>query len=638
MRIRLPKTRRLHRVAAISALTALAMLGTTVASSAPAPGVPEAIVDNETVYVVAGADGSPRTTVVVDWLQVTGTGAMSITDPAPGTGELESLTDGFAPGRVGDDVVADVEVQGVGDYFYRVETDNALPLTVDVTYALDGADIAPADLAGKSGRLRITVALTNLLDRTETVTFEGVGGMEESAEVTYTVPLLCIPQFELDGTRMSDISAPESAQVAITGSTLTYAVPMMPAPEETAVLEMDARDIELAPLVISVFPKLPASADFSVTDQLVELRDGLGQLQQLSQGHLAVVEGMSEGMAAYDVSKMGGAAEGLAALEAGLAQSASGAGDLAKLSQGQRAYLDGLIASIDTAQFDSLGELVSGITAMREQSQSLEAGVAGLVTLLDGQIALLEQIDALNAAALGNAATLAARYPADAEAQMLAGQLGQLGAMLDALLDGGDLGGGYLPGVRYTRAQLADVSTGMTAFREGLETLEAQSAALGGVPGAFVQLKGALVVLRDGGDPDGPGPAATLPGLGTTTDGLAALADGLDQAAGGLSSASGDLGLLEEMPELMADLGSTLDALAHGGTLAGRELPGIDTTVDALGQTAGGLGEGVEKAREGEALMEAMKRSADAYSSFLGKPDGADGRLTFLFKLDGVSK
>jgi len=638
MRFRHPKTRRPHRTAAVSALAALAMLGTTVASSAPAPGTPEAIVDNETVYVVADANGTPRTTVVVDWLQVTGTGVISIADPAPGTDELESLTDGFAPERAGDDVVADVEVQGVGDYFYRVQTTNALPLTANVTYALDGEGIAPADLAGKSGRLRITLELTNLLDRTETVTFEGVGGMEESAEVTYTVPLLCIPQFELDGSRMSDISAPESAQVAVTGSTLTYAVPMMPSPEETAVLEMDARDIELAPLVISVFPKLPASADFSVVDQLAELRDGLGQLQQLSAGHLAVVEGMSEGMAAYDVSKVGGAAEGLAQLEDGLARSASGAGDLALLAGGQRASLDGLIGSIDTSQFDSLGELVSGIAAMRAQSQTLETGVAGLVTLLDGQIALLEQIDALNTAALGNAATLAARYPADVEAQTLAGQLGQLDMMLGALLDGGDLGGGYLPGLRYARAQLAGVSTGLTAFREGLEVLEAQSAALGGVPSAFAQIKGALVVLRDGGDPDGPGPATMLPGLGTTADGLTALADGLDQAAGGLASASGDLGLLEDMPDLMADLDSTLDTLAHGGNLAGRELPGIDTTIDALGQTVGGLGEGVDRAREGEALMDAMKRSADEYSSFLGMPDGAEGRLTFLFKLDGVTK
>lgn len=638
MRIRVPKPRRTHRLAAVAALTALGMIGATVASSAPAASVPDAIVDSETVYVVADAAGAPRTTVVVDWLKVTGTGTMAIADPAPGTGEIESLTDGFAPERAGDDVVATVQVEGTGDFFYRAETDAALPLTVAVTYALDGEKIAPADLAGKSGRLRIEVVLTNLLERTETVEFDGIGGMEESAEVTYTVPLLCIPQFEIDGTKMSDIDAPSDAQLAITGSTFTYAIPMLPSPTETAVLEMDARDIELAPLIISVFPKLPASADFSVVEDLLELRDGLSQMQQLSEGHLAVVEGMSAGMAAYDVSGVAGAAEGLATLEAGLAESASGAGGLAALADGQYAYLDGIIGSIDTAQFDSLADLVTAISGMRAGAADLETGVAGLVALLEGQIALLEQIDGLNAAALSNAMTLAARYPADVEAQALAGQLGQLDAMLGALLDGGDLGAGYLPGLRYLRTQLVSIGDGLTGLRQGLEQLEANSAPLADVPAAFTQIKAALVVLRDGGDPDGPGPAPIMPGLGTTADGLGDLAAGLGQASGGLAAASGDLGMLSDMPGMLDDLTSTLDALAHGGTVQGQVLPGIDTTVDALGETVSGLGDGVTDARQGEALMEAMSASADAYTSFLGLPAGATGNLTFLFKLDGVSK
>lgn len=637
MRIRSPKAPR-RMIAAIAALTMLVTLGATAASSAPVATTPDAIVDSETVYVVADATGAPKTAVVVDWLHVVGNGTMALVDPAPGTGEIESLTDGFAPERVGDDIVANVEVNGTADYFYRVETTNGLPLTIDVAYELDGKPVSPDELAGRDGRLRISVTIKNLLERAETITFEGVGHVKESAEVTYTVPLLCIPQFEIDGTRMSDIVAPESAQLAITGSTLTYAVPMMPSPDETAVLEMDARDIKLAPLIISVFPKLPASADFSVVDQLAELRDGLGQLRQLSEGHLKVVDGMTEGMAAYDLSGVSGAAAGLTQLQGGLANSAAGAGDLAKLAGGQYAYLDGIVTSIDAGQFASLVDLVAAITTARQQAQALESGVTGLVTLLDGQVALLQQIDALNTAALADAGVVAGRYPTDVEAQSLAGRLGQNRAMLGVLLDGGDLGAGPMPGLRDTRSNLADVGTGLTAFRQGLETLEAQSAALAGVPTAFAQLKAALVTLRDGGDPDGPGPAPSMPGLGTTSAGLTALAGGLDQASGGLASASGSLGLLNRMPELMGDLDSTLRALAHGGTVQGHTLPGIDTTVKALGQTVAGLGDGVRQAREGEALMEAMKQAAEGYRSFLGRPEGAEGNLTFLFKLDGIGK
>ena len=50
-------------------------------------------------------------------------------------------------------------------------------------------------------------------------------------------------------------------------------------------------------------------------------------------------------------------------------------------------------------------------------------------------------------------------------------------------------------------------------------------------------------------------------------------------------------------------------------------------------------GSGVDEMRKGEELMQAMKAAAaDSYTSFLGLPDGAHGRVSFLFKLDGVSK
>lgn len=38
-----------HRASVVAALTAASMLAATVASSAPAPGAPDSIIDNETV-------------------------------------------------------------------------------------------------------------------------------------------------------------------------------------------------------------------------------------------------------------------------------------------------------------------------------------------------------------------------------------------------------------------------------------------------------------------------------------------------------------------------------------------------------------------------------------------------------------
>jgi uncharacterized phage infection (PIP) family protein YhgE len=194
------------------------------------------------------------------------------------------------------------------------------------------------------------------------------------------------------------------------------------------------------------------------------------------------------------------------------------------------------------------------------------------------------------------------------------------------------------PGLPYLRTQLVGIRDGMTGLRAGLEAIEAQASGLAAVPSAFVQLKGALVVLRDGGDPDGAGPAPHMPGLGTTRDGLAGLAGGLTQATSGLAGSAAQLSMLQQVPTLMSQLKSTLDALSSGGTLQGRQLPGINTTISALGEMTSGMGDGIGDLREGEALTDAMKAAADAYTSFLGLPEGATGQLSFLFKLEGVSK
>ncbi len=640
-----------RRASVVAALTAASLLAATVASSAPAPGAPDAIVDNETVYVVADASGTPQTTVVVDWLQVQGTGTFDIVDPAPGVGEIESLTDGFSPEKNGDAVNAAVTVDGYGDFFYRAETGQELPIDISVTYQLDGDDIAPDELAGRSGRLRMEIEIVNHLERTETVSYEDADGTTASTEVTYTVPLLCIPQLEIDGTRMTDIVAPDGAQLAIAGQTMTYAIPVVPSPRETVAIEMTARDIELAPMIVSAFPGLPASPDFSVVDQLAELRDGLGLLGQLSDGHLQVVQGISDGMGAYDLSAATGAAEGLAALTSGLGELASGAEGLAKLTAGQYQYLDGVIGSIDTSQFDSLGQLTSAITSMTVAASQMETATAGLVTLLDGQIALAEAIRTSNAGLLAQAAGFAGEYgaystdttalAAAGDFQTLATGLGTQDYLLGVLLDGGDPDGPgpqpYMPGLHTTRESLAQIRDGLTAMRSGLEQLEAGAGGLSAVPGAFGQLKAALIVLRDGGDPDGSGPATEMPGLGTTRDGIAGIADGLTQAAAGLQGQTSDLAMLAEVPTMMGELKAALDALAAGGTLEGRQLPGIDTTISGLNEMGAGLGDGITDAREGEALTEAMKRAADGFTSFLGLPEGAEGHLSFLYKIEGVS-
>ncbi len=47
------------------------------------------------------------------------------------------------------------------DIYYQGTTDQDLPVSVKLTYYLDGKEIKPADLKGKSGHLKIQVDYTN---------------------------------------------------------------------------------------------------------------------------------------------------------------------------------------------------------------------------------------------------------------------------------------------------------------------------------------------------------------------------------------------------------------------------------------------------------------------------------------------
>ncbi|MCX8007934.1 MAG: hypothetical protein N3B11_07505 [Coriobacteriia bacterium] len=622
---------RLLAVATTAALV-LAVIGTQTASSAPRAAKPESVADSETVYAICDATGTVSKTVVVDWLHLTGEGLLEVADPAPGATALHSLTDGFAPELDGGVVRGSIESSGNADVFYRVETKATLPLDITVRYELDGVEVAPSELIGKSGRLAITLHAHNRFERRERITFEDGSGAVRSEEVTYSVPFLCIPQFKIDGTRMTVLEAPESAQVAVTGSTATYAIPMVPTPDATATIVLDARDIELEPLIVSVFPKLPGSADLSIAGQLAKAADALDGLATLAAGHRQVVTGILDGLEGFDASAVSGAAQGLGALRAGLGQLADGANGLATLAQAQAQYLDGVIAGIDTGAFDDLAQMRDALEQLAQGTAQARDGAEQVLALLDAQIALLDQVRSSNASLLALAQDRAAAYPTDTQLAALAAGLAQQQALLDALRTGGVVGGQPVPGLADTRAAVAGLAQGLRQTADGMAAIASQAAALGQVPAAFEQIKAALVTLRDGGAVAGQ----QMPGLTDTLDAARRLAAGLDAVTAGLEAQSGTLDDLADAAGMLSELKSALSALASGGSVRGQQIPGLDTSKAGLTALSEGMRGGVSQMHRGEALQDAMKRAADSYTSFLGLPAGATGRLTIMYRIEGV--
>lgn len=111
----------------------------------------------ETVYVIADANGKVTKTIVSDWLK-NKDGSATITDKS----DLKDIKNvkSDADYKTGKDNEITWNADGK-DIYYQGTSDKQLPVDVKITYLLDGKEMKPDDIAGKSGKLTIRFEYTN---------------------------------------------------------------------------------------------------------------------------------------------------------------------------------------------------------------------------------------------------------------------------------------------------------------------------------------------------------------------------------------------------------------------------------------------------------------------------------------------
>ncbi len=601
-----------------------------VAGSSP-EAVEGAVSDDETVYVVCDASGGVEDVVVVDWLRVEGEGETVVTDHGDVT-NAEAIKEEVEPSIEGDKISWTLDVDGRKDFFYRAETDKELPLEVEVTYRLDGREVAPDEVAGATGHLEIEIEVTNRLKVTEDVTYKDGNGSTKTEEVEYWVPMLVPVMIDIDGTRFSDIEADPDI-VSVTGSTKSYTFMAFPQPDATVTMEMDGEDIAIKQMVVSAFPQMAGSPDFSVVDQMEEMRTGVDGLAMLTSGQMEVLTMLVDEL---DPEQYADVAEKLGMFDEmieGVSEMSDGADGLVMLVDGQIQYLDGVIAGMEQEDYDAMAQLPSALATMTAQIEATKTGLDGVITLLDGQRAFLDGISLSNAGieAQTRAYGLAT---GDATVTAIADSLAGQQAMIDALRSG-DAGLGLPYGLDYTSAQLHGISNGLGQIASAMATITAQAQPLEDFPAQMDALKDSLVVLRDGGVVAGQ----PLPGLVETKAGLEGIAAGLAEMEAQLTESADDFEMLAELPASLTELQDTLLALRDGGTVQGLELPGLSTTKEGLDQMSVGIVEGLGEANLGEATVDAMEKTADEYDTFLGKPDTVEtSDVRFLYKMTAIGE
>ncbi|MCR4896884.1 MAG: hypothetical protein K5891_08945, partial [Lachnospiraceae bacterium] len=232
----------------------------------------------ETVYVVAGADGAAQQIIVSNWLK-NPEGADKLQD-ASDLQSIENVKGDETYTGTGNSMVWNA---GGNDIYYRGTTEKELPVRITVKYFLDGKEIAPADLAGKAGHVTIRYEYENTEKQT-------VGIGDEDA-VIYT-PFGALTGLILEGENFSNVEV-TSGNVINDGS--KYVVMGMAFPGLRESLALDEN--KLADLGLGDLYQIPDTLEISADTTDFELTMALTVLSSdvtdvLGMGDVSDTEGL----------------------------------------------------------------------------------------------------------------------------------------------------------------------------------------------------------------------------------------------------------------------------------------------------------------------------------------------------------
>lgn len=326
---------------------------------------------DESVYLISDANGNVNKTIVVDHLK--NKDKKDTLEDASNLSDIENVKGKEKFTQSGDKLTWQA---GGKDIYYQGTATAEPPVTQKVTYYLDGKEISPEDLAGKSGKVKIRFDYTNTTSYTETVNGE---------KQTVSVPFAAVTGLVLgDGFENIEVTNGKAEVSDSSSVVLGYALPGLK--DSLGIkdkdLDGDVNIPEYMEMTADVENfSMPAAMTFVVNasdyvstdgidtsdldDMINDLKDASTQLQDGSKTLAEGTDTLSDGLSTLQ-SKLGAFASGVGALQSGL-----------------KTYTDGvstLSGGLNTLG-NSTGALVSGADKLNSGAGQLASGSA---TLKDG--------------------------------------------------------------------------------------------------------------------------------------------------------------------------------------------------------------------------------------------------------------
>lgn len=573
---------------------------------------------------------------------------------------------------------------------YQGTTDKQLPVSVKATYYLDGNEISPEDLAGKSGKVKIRLDYTS----NETVT-KDVNGKDEDI----SVPFVAVSGMVL-GDNFTNIQVTNGKYLAQGESNIVvgYAVPGLDSGVKDAAKDLDTEIPDYVEVSADV-------TDFSLDMTVTMLVNG-SEMDYSGDLDLTDLDDLTEALSSAGNQLADGSGE----LSDGAGQVSEGAGTLASKMGDLTTGAGSLKAGMETLSSSS-GDLASGVAVIDQSAQSIANGINTLDTAVNTKMTAEEQAAVAQQAGTAAASAVEAQFAPDSQTYAaIAAQAAQnftstmtadekVAAIKQALLNEKDqvytpmyqaaFSAGVVQAIQEATSGITDETTKATtiatvytaAMTPGSSVYnKIASGAASNVDASLGKIAKQVLqgVAASGADAMGKSVAdacksaatqaasqaagaAAVQGAETAKATIASQieatqANGYSLVSGANALAKGTSTLAGSVPALkdgISQLVNGANALASG---AGQLKNGASTLADGASQVAEGAGtlneslvslnnDAIKKmvsayngdVKDSVARLQAAMEAATEYDSFGGKSDDAAGVTKFIIKTAAIS-
>lgn len=402
-----------NRKKAVAASVAVGM--TMVMGVSPVLAADTDISKEETVYVNAAADGTPEDITVSDWLKNSAS-AGDLSDESD-LKDIKNVKGDETFEQDGSNLTWNTEDE---DIYYQGTTNKDLPVSMEIKYYLDGVQVSPSDLGGKSGHLKIEVNYTN---KVKNKTKVGKKTTDVYAPfVMATAMILPTDNFTNvtidNGKVLSDGQRNIAIGVGMPG--LADSLDLKSIDEdidldipEGFTMEADVTDFSMSSTFTFALTDLLNSLDLDDVDGLDDLKDSMDDLtdaatklvdgsKELSDGASTLDEKYQEfdsgiGTLSSGVSTL---SSGASTLSSGVSSYTAGADTLASgvsqyvagsntLTSGVKTYVDGTASvqkGLKTLKSGLTKQFTPGIAKLVKGTDELNTKVAGLVEKIETKL------------------------------------------------------------------------------------------------------------------------------------------------------------------------------------------------------------------------------------------------------------